>query len=63
MKALIIEKKDLRHNITRIKEFINPENKEKLREIVRKIYKEKEKKANYKLDESNFDEYKELLKK
>lgn len=26
MKALIIEKKDLKHNITRIKEFINPNN-------------------------------------
>lgn len=28
MKALIIEKKDLKHNIKRIKDFINPNNKE-----------------------------------
>ncbi len=34
MKALIIEKKDLKHNISRIKEFINPENKEKRVEII-----------------------------
>jgi len=34
LKALIVEKKDLRHNITRIKEFINPENKEKRVEII-----------------------------
>lgn len=34
MKALIIEKKDLRHNITRIKEFINPDNSEKQKEII-----------------------------
>lgn len=34
MKALIIEKKDLKHNITRIKEFINPENNGKKREII-----------------------------
>ena len=27
MKALIIEKEDLRHNIKTIKEFINPNNK------------------------------------
>ena len=34
MKALIIEKKDLKHNIARIKEFINPENSEKRVEII-----------------------------
>ncbi len=34
MKALIIEKKDLKHNIKRIKEFINPDNNEKKREII-----------------------------
>ena len=34
MKALIIEKKDLKHNITRIKEFINPENNKKKVEII-----------------------------
>lgn len=34
MKALIIEKKDLKHNITRIKEFVNPENNEKRVEII-----------------------------
>lgn len=34
MKALIIEKKDLKHNIQRIKEFINPDNKEKKTEII-----------------------------
>ena len=34
MKALIVEKKDLRHNIARIKEFINPENNENKVEII-----------------------------
>lgn len=34
MKALIIEKKDLRHNINRIKEFINPDNNKKKVEII-----------------------------
>lgn len=34
MKALIIEKKDLKHNIAKIKEFINPENNEKKVEII-----------------------------
>lgn len=34
MKALIIEKKDLKHNITRIKEFINPDNNKKRVEII-----------------------------
>ena len=34
MKALIIEKKDLKHNIARIKEFINPENNQKKVEII-----------------------------
>ena len=34
MKALIIEKEDLKHNIQRIKEFINPDNKEKKTEII-----------------------------
>jgi len=34
LKALIIEKADLKHNIKRIKEFINPENKEKKVEII-----------------------------
>lgn len=34
MKALIIEKKDLKHNIARIKEFINPDNNEKRVEII-----------------------------
>lgn len=34
MKALIIEKKDLKHNIKRIKEFINPNNNEKRVEII-----------------------------
>lgn len=34
MKALIIEKKDLKHNIARIKGFINPDNNEKRVEII-----------------------------
>lgn len=34
MKALIIEKKDLRHNIARIKEFINPDNNKKRVQII-----------------------------
>lgn len=34
MKALIIEKKDLKHNIKRIKEFINPDNNKKQVEII-----------------------------
>lgn len=34
MKALIIEKKDLKHNIARIKDFINPDNNEKRVEII-----------------------------
>ena len=34
MKALIIEKKDLKHNVKRIKDFINPENIEKKVEII-----------------------------
>ena len=34
MKALIIEKKDLKHNIARIKGFVNPENSKKRVEII-----------------------------
>lgn len=34
MKALIIEKKDLKHNIERIKEFIEPDNNKKRVEII-----------------------------
>lgn len=34
MKALIIEKKDLKHNIARIKEFINPDNNKKRVEVI-----------------------------
>jgi alanine racemase len=34
LKALIIEKKDLRHNIARIKEFINPDNNKKRVQII-----------------------------
>jgi len=34
LKALVIENKDLKHNIKRIKEFINPDNKERKSEII-----------------------------
>ena len=34
MKALIIEKADLKHNVQRIKNFINPNNNEKKVEII-----------------------------
>ena len=44
-------------------EYFNEENKEKLRQIVRRIYEEKEQKANYHLDEKNFEGYKNLFKK
>jgi len=34
LKSLIIEKTDLKHNIKRIKEFVNPDNNEKKKEII-----------------------------
>lgn len=43
-------------------EYFEPENRQKLKDIVRKMYLMKDKKINYKFDESTFDGYNELFK-
>ena len=42
-------------------EYFNEENTDKLKDIILKIYKEKDKKVNYKLDESLWDKYNEIF--
>lgn len=42
-------------------EYFNPENKEKLVKIIKKMYKEKEKKVKYKIDESLWKGYNDVF--
>jgi len=42
-------------------EYFDDDNTDKLKEIILKIYKDKDKKVNYKLDESLWDKYNEIF--